>query len=80
MLDTFIKKGGSKAQRRARAVLSLAIFPAALVASVIVGTLLHFYDFIREFIADLKELVVNDIPDAVTALVRAVKTGEVTRG
>lgn len=76
MLDTFIRNGGTKNQRRLRAIASLTLFPFALVASVIVGTVLHLYDFVRQFAEDFKELIVTDIPHAVKEMVGAIKTGE----
>lgn len=76
MLDTFIRKGGTKAQRRVRAAVSLIAFPVLLAVSIVVGTLHHLFDFVRDFVLDLKDLITSDIPHVITEMVNAVKTGE----
>lgn len=77
MLDTFIRKGGTKAQRRVRAAVSLFFFfPVLLPASVVIGTIYHLYDFLSEFLKDLKALIVSDIPRIVSEMTHTVKTGE----
>lgn len=76
MLDTFIRKGGTKAQRRVRAAVSLIFFPVLLSASIVIGTLHHIFDCLREFVLDFKELILSDIPHIISEMVTVVKTGE----
>ncbi len=50
----------TKAARRLRALIALAIFPFIVVASLTVGTALHLWDFTRMSTAEQKPATVAE--------------------
>lgn len=62
--------------RRSYAALSILLFPLIALISLTAGTLLHLWDFARNYTRDLKDVVTSEYTRFLKDMVFIVKTGK----
>lgn len=73
MITTFLRSIPQPFILRMAAFVTLLLMPLIAAASIIVGTL----SFIKDYILEIGEFFICDLPAAVVDLVRIIKTGKV---